>query len=114
MKPAIVLFLCFAGAALGQAPGPSTHPGIVLYGQAKYSEAIRSLEIATKSNEHKTDADIWNYLGLAYFAKGELKKSYKAFEKSVDLSPSSSIFRANLADAYLATGAGEKGAPVGR
>ena len=80
------------------------HPGIVLFEQAKFTEAVRSLEIASKSKEHKTDAEIWNYLGLSYLAKDEAKKGRKAFERSVQLGPGNPVFWANLAYAYLKTG----------
>ena len=104
MKPAIILYLCFFLVAVGHAQDTPSHPGVVLYGQGKFADAVRSLETAVKSKEYKSDADIWNYLGLAYFASGDFKKSNKAFEKSVSLNPSSATFRANLADAYLTTG----------
>src|SRR5688500_10272468 len=100
----LVLVLLFGGTAVAQARVQTQHPGIVLFEQAKFSEAIRSLEIASKSKEHKTDAAIWNYLGLAYLAKDEAKKGRKAFERSVELDPNSSIFQANLAYAYLMNG----------
>lgn len=59
------------------------------------------MEIASKSAEHRSDPEIWNYLGLAYMARDQIKKSRKAFEQSVDLAPQSSVFRGNLAYAYL-------------
>ena len=99
---AFIITTClFAVCICAQTPVPSRHPGIALYEQAKFSEAIISLEAAGKSKEHKSDANVWNYLGLAYLAKDSVKKGRKAFEKSVELAPTNSVFRANLAYAYI-------------
>jgi TonB family protein len=104
MKAALLhlLFVAlFAALVVGQVPGSSRHPGIALFQQGKFAEAVRSLETAAKSSQHKSDPEIWNYLGLAYLAAGDNKKSRKALEKSVDLAPSDAVFRSNLAYAYL-------------
>lgn len=77
------------------------HPGIDLYGQGKIVEAISSLESATKQREFSSNGDIWNTLGLAYFAKSDLKKARKVFETAVKLAPDAAPFHANLAFVYL-------------
>jgi TonB family protein len=99
----LVMAVC-AAIAIAQAPTTKPHPGILLFDQAKYKEAVLSLEGATKSKEYKNDAEIWNYLGLAYRAKDDLKKSRKAFEKSVSLQPQNAVYHANLGYALLAIG----------
>ena len=105
-------FLIFVLAANLLAQSQTRHPGIVLFEQAKFADAVRSLEIASKSKEHKADAEIWNYLGLAYMATDAWKKGRSAFEKSVKLNPSNSIFRANAAYAYAITGQIKKAGPA--
>lgn len=99
-----LILVLFGGSISSQSPAATNHPGVVLYKQQKFSEAIDSLEKATKSGVHKRDADLWNYLGLCYYASDDLKKAVKAFEKSVDLNGTSSTFRANLAYAYMSSG----------
>lgn len=101
------IILC-AGIALAQSPASKPHPGVVLFEQAKFDEAIASLEKATKSPEYATDPEIWNYLGLAYMANNEPRKSRKAFEKSVELNPSSSVYQGNLGYALLVSGLPDK------
>ena len=40
--------------------------GIELFKQGKNKEAVAALEKASKRKETKTDAEVWNFLGLAY------------------------------------------------
>jgi TonB family protein len=95
------LIVLLTAGGFGQAPAKEQHPGVTLFQQRKYSDAVRALEIAVKTPEFRSDAETWNYLGLSYLATNELKKGRKAFEKSVSLSPSNSIFLSNLSYAYL-------------
>jgi len=94
----------FLTVSVGLVSGQAQHPAIPLFEQGKFADAIVALEISVKTPQFKSDPEIWNYLGLAYLASGSSKKSRKAFEKSVELDPSSPTFRANLAYAYLAGG----------
>lgn len=73
--------------------------GIKLYQEGKNKEAIAALEKASKQS--KTDADVWNTLGLAYLKEDSLKKAIKAFEKAVGLDQQKAVFHTNLAYAYL-------------
>lgn len=101
----ILLFLFLSsGSALGQTTSKVRHPAIGLFDQARFGEATRALEIATRTDEFKSDAELWNYLGLSYLATNEAKKGRKAFEKSVSLNAMSSVFRSNLAYSYLMNG----------
>ncbi|PYS99293.1 MAG: hypothetical protein DMF63_11760 [Acidobacteria bacterium] len=104
MKSSLIVILIvfiLAVSAPTQTSRKSRHPGIQLFEQAKFSEAIIAFETATKTEESKSNPEIWNYLGLSYLAKDKLKEARKAFEKSVDLQPKSSIFQSNLAYAYF-------------
>jgi len=53
---------------------------------------------------HRDNADVWNYLGLAYVQAGDSKDARKAFQKAVGLQPSDPTFRVNLAMALLLGG----------
>lgn len=77
------------------------HPGIALYDQGKYSEAISSLERAVKQPEFKADASLWNYLGLSQIEAGTTKSAVKSLAKAVSLSSGNLAYRVNLAYAYL-------------
>ena len=91
------LLVLFCGSfAFAQA---EREKGIELFKQGKNKEAVAALEQTTKKT--KTDAEIWNYLGLAYIKINSLKKAVKAIEKAVSLNPQSAIYQTNLAYAYL-------------
>ena len=94
MKTAFTIFLLLilsTDFAWGQAQPTVQHPGLVLFEQGKFAEAARGLEVATKTEKYKSDAEIWNSLGLAYLATDQLKNSRKAFEKSVSLGSGSAV-----------------------
>jgi len=95
-----ITFLFFV--AVATPAQTSRAPGVDLFEKGKFSEAIVALEVSVKTSEFKFDAFTWNCLGLAYYAQSEIKKSKKAFEKSVSLDPKSAIYRVNLGYAYLA------------
>lgn len=78
--------------------------GIELYRQGKDLEAIRVLQKVTKQKATKTDAEVWNYLGLAYINQERTKDGRKALEKAVKYAPQNSVYHSNLAYAYLMTG----------
>lgn len=97
----LVLALALVSTVLCQEP---EHPGIALYKKGDDSAAAASLNAAVKSKEHKNNAEVWNYLGLAYLNMQQYKDSRKAFDKALKLAPSNSIYRSNLASVYLRTG----------
>lgn len=74
--------------------------GIEFYKQGKNKEAVAVLERASKQKDTKTDAEIWNYLGLAYIKTGDAKKAIKALEKAVDFNPQKVTYQTNLAYVY--------------
>jgi TonB family protein len=94
-----VVFLFLVAATPAQT---SRAPGVDLFEQGKFPQAIVALEVSVKTDEFKSDGYTWNVLGLAYYAESQIKKSRKAFEKSVSLNPNSAVFRVNLGYAYLA------------
>jgi tetratricopeptide (TPR) repeat protein len=75
--------------------------GIELYKKENYKEAINVLQKASKQKETKTDAEVWNYLGLAYLKDNDTKKAIKALEKAVNFNASNATYQTNLAYAYL-------------
>lgn len=77
--------------------------GIELYRQGKDLEAIRVLQQVTKQKTTKNDAEVWNYLGLAYINQDRTKDGRKALEKAVKYAPQNSIYHSNLAYAHLLT-----------
>jgi TonB family protein len=77
--------------------------GIELYRQGRDLEAIRLLQQAVKQKAAKNDAEVWNYLGLAYVNQNKTKEGRKALEKAVKLAPENSIYRSNLAYVHLLT-----------
>jgi Flp pilus assembly protein TadD len=91
-----LLILSFVSFAFAQT---EREKGIELFKQGKNKEAVAVLEQASK--KRKTDAEIWNYLGLAYIKINNLKKAVKAIEKSVGLEPQNALYQTNLAYAYL-------------
>lgn len=96
---AFVFFIVIA--ALQTSAQQFEHRGIQLYKEGKNAEAVSILSIAVKQKGFKSDAAMWNYLGLAYVATSEFKKGRKALEKAVKLAPNSSPYHTNLAYAYL-------------
>ena len=80
------------------------NPGFKLYGQGKYADAIKVLDSAVKVKENKKNAEMWNTLGLAYFATGDIKKATKSLSRAVSLGPAVAAYRGNLAHIHLAAG----------
>jgi TonB family protein len=78
---------------------------IDLYRAGANDQAIALLEKLNKTKNNPDEAQIRNYLGLAYLEKNNFKKSRKALSKAVEKAPQNAVFRANLAYAYLLGGA---------
>ena len=89
----LLTIICFAPAVAQQ----SEHPGVQLYKQRKYSDAAKQLSSAVKQNGFKSDASIWNYLGLSYLEIDDFKNARKSFERAVKLDPKNASFHVNLA-----------------
>ncbi|MDQ6785266.1 MAG: TonB family protein [Acidobacteriota bacterium] len=93
----LVLFLS-AGFASAQT---ELEKGIELYKKDRNKEAISVLEKVGKQKEFKANAEVFNYLGLAYIKNNDLKRARKTLEKTVELDPQNASYRTNLAYAYL-------------
>jgi TonB family protein len=103
MKFASLLIVLLALHVLSIAQ-TAEHPGIRLYKQGKTAEAATALRAAVKADAYKSDAEVWNFLGLAEMAVPDYKSARKAFEKAVDLAAtnlSNSTYYTNLAYANL-------------
>ena len=96
---ATAIFLMSAMPFLAQQQ--ERHPGIILYEQGKYREAVSALDKASNQKEFKASAEVFNYLGLALIETGESKKATKNLGKAVALNPTNQAYRVNLAYAYL-------------
>ena len=99
-KTVFVLF--FVTASFAQSP-KGEHPGVQLYLQGNYAEAVKILSLAVKDKYWKSDPALWNYLGLAYISTSDYKKAKKATQTAIDLAPENSIYHTNLSYLYLVT-----------
>src|SRR5262245_39137986 len=97
----IFLLCVLAFAMAGQSVQPTEHPGIQLYKQGKYSEAARTLSLAVKDKFWRSNASLWNYLGLSYAAQNNFSDARKPMEKAVEFDQNSSTYHINLAFVYL-------------
>ncbi|HEX8178995.1 MAG TPA: TonB family protein [Pyrinomonadaceae bacterium] len=61
----------------------ATARGLELYNQGNFKEAINALKQA--SQQQRTDATAWHFLGLAYQQTGDLKNAQKALETALYL-----------------------------
>src|SRR5215203_4475500 len=69
---------------------------IKYYLDSNNGEAMLALEELDKQKQYETDAELINYLRLAYKNLLEQKKARKMFEKAVKLQPANAVYRANL------------------
>jgi arylsulfatase A-like enzyme/Flp pilus assembly protein TadD len=73
--------------------------GIFLTEVQEYDAAISILQEGLKLIDY--DPDIWNYLGVAYWRKGDLDQALEAFDRSLSLDHNYSIAFNNLGSVYL-------------
>ena len=78
--------------------------GIQLYLEGKLDAAIAVLETSTKEKGNSKNAGVWNILGLAYYAKDDMKGAKRAFETAVRIDPNLAAYHGNLATVLLAIG----------
>jgi TonB family protein len=96
----LTLTLAFAAAAVyGQQSDRAR--GIELYKQGNNEEAVQLLEKAALEPGAQADAELWNYLGLAYLKLLQAGKAVAALEKSINAQPANDAYRLSLAYAYL-------------
>lgn len=91
---ALILCLLLFASAHAQA---KEHEGIQLYKKGHVSEAKTVLSAAVRNDPHKSNADIWNYLGLALLEEKDYKSARKAFEKAKSLNSTKADYLINLA-----------------
>lgn len=104
-----VVFVVLMAICVGRAQ-QSIHPGIESYKSANFVTAISTLNAAVGTKEFKANAEMWNYLGLAYMATKDNKSAVKSFEKAAKLDPAKGVYRTNLAHAHFALGKYKKAA----
>jgi len=75
--------------------------GAVLVQSGKFREAVEPLQ---KSLQFNARGQAYSNLGIAYFYLKEYDKSISAYEKAVQLVPTSDMFVGNLAEAYYLVG----------
>ncbi len=73
--------------------------GIFLTEVRQYEAAISILQEGLKLIDY--DPDIWNYLGVAYWRKGDFDQALEAFDKSLALDHNYSIAFHNVGSVYL-------------
>lgn len=71
------------------------------YVEGRNPEAIESLKGLIKQAKYSNDAELIEYLGLAYLKTPDNKDARKMLEKAVKLEPSNATYRANLAYGFL-------------
>jgi len=96
-----IILISFTACGTILAQDSTRDRGIGLFNQGDFTRSAAVLEEASLEPGGKTDARLWNYLGLAYLKKGEVKKSRTALEKAVKLEPGNLSSRSYLAYAYL-------------
>jgi len=75
--------------------------GAVLVQSGKFQEAVEPLQ---KSLQFSADGQAYSNLGIAYFYLRQYDKALPAYEKAVQLVPTSDMFVGNLAEAYSLVG----------
>jgi serine/threonine-protein kinase len=75
--------------------------GAVLVQSGKFREAVEPLQ---KSLQFSVGGQAYSNLGIAYFYLKEYDKAISAYEKAVQLIPTSDMFVGNLAEAYHLAG----------
>lgn len=73
--------------------------GILLSEAGLYDEAISVLEVGTNLWDY--DPEMWNYLGMAHWGKGDYKKALEAYQKALSLDHDYPLVFNNLGSLYL-------------
>lgn len=101
IRPIAVLFLSFFLVPIGAHSQTDEHEGIQLFKQGNAAEAESLLSAAVKADPHRSNAEMWNYLGLALLEKKDYKAASKAFTKAKDLDRAKADYLINFAYANL-------------
>lgn len=99
----LVVLLLSAGAVSAQVQDFKTlkQDGIELYNKGEFRDAMSTLARAGKFKEAEKDAELWNYLGLSYLERDDVKNALKSLEKAAKIAPLSAVYHSNLAFLYL-------------
>jgi len=73
--------------------------GILLAESGLYDEAISVLEVGI--NLWDFDPEMWNYIGMAYWGKGDYKKALEAYQQALSLDPDYPLVFNNLGSLQL-------------
>lgn len=73
--------------------------GILLAEAGLYDEAISVLEVGINLWDY--DPEMWNYLGMAYWGKGDYKKAFEAYQKALALDHDYPLVFNNLGSLHL-------------
>jgi superkiller protein 3 len=68
--------------------------GIALVKQGRNEKGAQFLEDAITLFDK--DAEVWNFLGIAYWRLGDSERAQDRFEKAIELDPDNAIFNANF------------------
>ena len=90
------LLIMFATAVSWGQPSLTDHPGVALYKAGNFKESADLLTAAVKTKEQKTNAELWNFLGLARHNLLDDKNARKAFETATELGPNNVAYRINF------------------
>ncbi len=75
--------------------------GIVLINSGRYEKGIEIMKEAVSLFDR--DAEVWNYLGVAYWRTGDFEKGKAHFEMALELDPDDALYNGNMGAFYVAT-----------
>src|SRR5688572_23229863 len=88
-------------ASMAAAQPADRASAIQAYLEGKDLEAVVAMEDLVKQKQYENDAELINYLGLAYQNSLDPKRARRMFEKAVKLDPANSTYLVNLSYVYL-------------
>jgi len=85
-----------------ETPSIYSYMGVALKDSGRFKEALRVLRKGLEIDPERTD--IHNLMGFCHFKRGEHEKRCAAFQRAIELDPTSAIDYANLGVNYQALG----------
>jgi arylsulfatase A-like enzyme/Flp pilus assembly protein TadD len=73
--------------------------GIALVKQGRDEKGAQFLEDAITLFDK--DAEVWNFLGIAYWRLGDIGRAQDRFEKAIELDPDNAIFNTNIGSFFV-------------
>ncbi len=83
--------------------------GIALVKQGRNEKGAQFLEDAITLFDK--DAEVWNFLGIAYWRLGDSERAQDRFEKAIELDPDNAIFSVNFGSFYVTMAQKTKSSP---